>query len=70
MDGVAEPTYFTEVNKSFVAVIYYRDRERLHVSLSLIAVVMPVLKTSSSAFPQALVCFSPSLHFLQAMLPI
>lgn len=70
MDGLAEPTYFTEVNKSFVAVIYYQDRERLHVSLSLIAVVMLVLKTSSSAFPQALVCSSPPYNFSKAMLPI
>lgn len=53
---------------TFVAVIYYQDRERLHVSLSLIAVVTLVLKTSSSAFPQALLF--PSLQFLQAMVPI
>lgn len=63
MDGLAESTCFTEVNKSFVAVIYYPDRERLHVSLSLIAVVTLVLKTSSSAFLQALVCFSPPYSF-------
>lgn len=69
MDGLAEPTYFTEVNKSFVAVIYYQDRERLHVSLSLIAVVTLVLNNSSSAFPQALVCFSPPYSFSRPCCP-
>lgn len=69
MDGLAEPTYFTEVNMTFVAVIYYHDRERLHVSLSLIAVVTLVLKTSSSAFLQALVCSSPPYSFSRPCCP-
>lgn len=59
MDVLAGLTCFTEVNKSFVAVIYYQDRNRLHVSLSLIAVARLVLKTCSSAFAQALICFPP-----------
>lgn len=56
MDTLAEPR-FTEVNKRFVAVIYYQDRDRLRMPLSVTAVATLVLKTCSSAFPQALVYF-------------
>lgn len=69
MDMLAEPTCFAEVNKSFVAVIYYQDRDRLPVSLSLIAVAMLVWKTFSSAFLQALVYFPPLHSFSKLCCP-
>jgi len=30
VDLLAEPMYFSDVNKSFVAVIYYQDSDSLH----------------------------------------
>lgn len=70
MDVLAEPTCLTEVNMSFVAIIYYQDRDCLHVPLCLIAVATLVLENLLICFPPGTCLLSPSLQFLQAMLPI